>query len=433
MNAMPQPAGASKTATDHVSLPVQGMTCSACATRLEGALARAPGIRSAAVNFALERADVSFDATQTSAAAVAETVVRAGFQVGQQSFSFPIDGMTCSACSTRVEKALRAVPGVVEANVNLALERADVKTVAGMVTAQSLAAAVGRAGYAATIGSAAAEQARADAEHAAREQQALQRELLMLLAAVALTTPLVVQMIAMTAGLHFHLMPWMELLLATPVQFICGLRFYSGAWKALRAKSGNMDVLVALGTTAAYAYSIYLHGHPGQLEAVGHLYFEASAVVITLVMLGKYLETRAKRGTTAAIRQLMDLRPQTARVRRADGTEQEIAVADVRSGDLVIVRPGERIPVDGKVIGGRSEVDESLITGESLPVDKSRGATVTGGAINGTGLLEVPATQWARTPRCRGSSAWSRTPRPARRRCNAWSTGSAQSSCRSSW
>jgi Cu+-exporting ATPase len=376
---------------ERVDLPVQGMTCSACATRLQDALAHAPGIRKASVNFALERADVSFDPGATSAAGVAAAVVRAGFQVPQQSFSFPVGGMTCSACSTRVEQALRAVPGVVEANVNLALERADVTGIAGVVDVRALAAAVVRAGYEARIRPASEERARADEEHRQTEQQALRRELWSLLLAGALTAPLVVQMAAMSLGLHFHLMPLTELLLATPVQFACGARFYRGAWKALRAKSGNMDLLVALGTTAGYLYSLYLMATLGG-EAMGRLYFEASAVVITLVMLGKFLEARAKRGTTAAIRQLMDLRPQTARVRRADGSEREVPVGDVLRGDRVIVRPGERIPVDGTVLTGRSEIDESLITGESLPVEKAAGATVTGGAINGTGLLEVEAT-----------------------------------------
>jgi Cu+-exporting ATPase len=374
-----------------VDLPIRGMTCSACATRLEGALAQVPGIRSATVNFALERADVAFDPAETSPAGVAEAVKRAGFEVPQQSFSFPVGGMTCSACATRVEKALRAVPGVTEANVNLALERADVKGVTGIVAIQDLAGAVERAGYEARVRSASEERAKADEEHRLLEQQALRRELAMLLVAIALTAPLVVQMLAMALGLPFHLMPTTELVLATPVQFVCGARFYRGAWKALRAKSGNMDVLVALGTSAAYFYSYYLLATLGH-GAMGHLYFEASAVVITLVMLGKFLEARAKRGTTAAIRQLMNLRPQTARIRRADGTESEVPVSEVRTGDLAIVRPGERVPVDGRVFSGRSEIDESLITGESLPVEKAPGALVTGGSINGTGLLEVEAT-----------------------------------------
>lgn len=386
------PAGAPASATPgHVDLPVRGMTCSACATRLEGALRQAPGVQRASVNFALERADVTFDPARTSAAAVAEAIVRAGFEVPRESFAFPVGGMTCSACSTRVEKALRAVPGVTEANVNLALERADIKAIPGTVTLQTLAEAVSRAGYEARIGSASASRARADEEHKLREQAELQRELLMLLLAIGLTTPLVAQMVAMVAGVSFHLMPHMEVLLATPVQFLCGWRFYRGAYKALRAASGNMDVLVALGTSAAYAYSWYLIYDLGA-GAHGRLYFESSAVVITLVMLGKYLEARAKRGTTAAIRQLMELRPQTARVRRADGSEAEVPVGEVARGDVVIVRPGERVPVDGQVLAGRSELDESLITGESLPVEKTVGATVTGGAINGTGLLEVRAT-----------------------------------------
>jgi Cu+-exporting ATPase len=374
-----------------LELPVRGMTCSACAIRLESALGQAPGVQRATVNFALERADVLFDPAQTSPAGVADAVTRAGFEVPRETFSFGIGGMTCSACSTRVEKALRAVSGVTEANVNLALERADIKAVPGATTLQALADAVGRAGYQARLSSAAADREKADEEHRARDQAELRREFLQLAAAIALTTPLVAQMVAMAAGLNLHLMPYMEVLLATPVQFICGWRFYRGAYKALKAKSGNMDVLVTLGTTAAYVYSWYLIYALGE-HAHGRLYFEASAVVITLVMLGKYLEARAKRGTTAAIRQLMDLRPQTARVRRADGSEAEVPVAEVRSGDLVIVRPGERVPVDGKVVAGRSELDESLITGESLPVEKTAGAGVTGGAINGTGLLEVQAT-----------------------------------------
>ncbi|MCC7257590.1 MAG: copper-translocating P-type ATPase [Gammaproteobacteria bacterium] len=391
MSAVPQSADLRGAAGGQVSLPVAGMTCSACATRLEGALARAPGVRDAAVNFALERADVRFDPAATSAAAVADAVVRAGFQVPAQSFSFPVGGMTCSACAPRVEKALRAVPGVTGANVNLALERADVQAVTGLVTADDLAAAVARAGYEARLRPAAEDQALAEARHREEERQAARRELLMLGVAAALTAPLVGQMVAMTAGLHWHLGPWVELLLATPVQFVCGARFYRGAAKALRARSGNMDVLVALGTTAAWAYSVWLVATLGD-AAAGRLYFEGSAVVITLVMLGKYLETRAKRGTTAAIRQLMDLRPQTARLRRGDGSEVEVPVAEVRAGDRVVARPGERIPVDGRVIGGESEVDEALITGESLPVPKAPGADVTGGAINGTGLLEIEAT-----------------------------------------
>ncbi len=381
----------------HADLPIEGMTCGACATRLEKALRRAPGIHDAAVNFALERAAVDFAQDETSATAIADVVANAGFSVGQETYSFPIDGMTCSACATRVEKALGRVPGVTEANINLALERADVKVIAGTATLDDLATAVENAGYQARIASASEEQARVDAEHAQRDQALLRREKWLLLASAALSLPLVAQMIThfqMLSGLQgpmFHLPPWLELALATPVQFVIGARFYKGAWNALKNRSGNMDVLVAMGTSAAFGYSVYLLASLGN-AATGRLYFEASAVIITLVLLGKYMESRAKRGTTAAIRQLMDLRPQTARVRGADNSEVEVPIAEVKSGDIVVVRPGERVPVDGIVAGGKSELDEALITGESLPVEKDLGDTVTGGAINGTGLLEVRAT-----------------------------------------
>jgi Cu+-exporting ATPase len=375
-----------------VALPVRGMTCGACATRLEKALGLVPGVGSAAVNFAVERADIAYDPAQLAVPAIAEAIVRAGFEVPTESFSFPIEGMTCSACSMRVEKALRQVPGVLEANVNLAIERADVRAVPGVTRLSDLVTAVTMAGYGARIESPAASQAQAEEEHRQRDQALLRRELALLLISATLAAPFLFQMLAMSLDLDWHLPAWDEVLLATPVQFVIGARFYRSAWKALKARSGNMDVLVALGTTAAYGYSLYLLGTFGLMGAMGKLYFEASVIIITLVLLGKFLESKAKRGTTAAIRQLMDLRPQTARLKNADGSEREVGINDVRAGDLVIVRPGERIPVDGEVVAGRSELDEALITGESLPVDKQPGSTVTGGAINGTGLLEIRAT-----------------------------------------
>ncbi|NOR18484.1 MAG: heavy metal translocating P-type ATPase, partial [Xanthomonadales bacterium] len=265
--------------------------------------------------------------------------------------------------------------------------RADVTTVAGQVDRQLLTSTVAKAGYTANFTD---DETDDEEEHRAKETQALRRELFTLTASVLLTLPLVLQMAAMVLDLKFHLSIWTELLLATPVQFIIGARFYRSAWKALRAGAGNMDVLVAMGTSTAYLYSLYLLITLGG-DAAGKLYFEASAVIITLVLLGKYMEARAKRGTTAAIRQLMDLRPKTARVLR-DGVEAELPIAQLRKGDLVIVRPGESIPVDGELAEGRSEVDESLITGESIPVDKQPGDKVTGGSINGTGLMQVTAT-----------------------------------------
>jgi len=386
------PAMPAGTARARVDLPVRGMTCSACATRLEKALGLVAGVESATVNFAVERADVSYDPDRLAVPAIADAIVKAGFEVPAESFSFAIEGMTCSACSTRVEKALRQVPGVLEANVNLAIERADVRAVPGVARLSDLAEAVTKAGYGARIDSPAAGQAEAEEAHRQRDQAALRRELAILLIATAFAAPLLVQMGAMSLDLHWHLPAWIELLLATPVQFVIGARFYRSAWKAIKARSGNMDVLVALGTSAAYGYSVYLLATLGLDGAMGQLYFEASVVIITLVLLGKFLESKAKRGTTAAIRQLMDLRPQTARLRAADGSEREVPITAVRAGDLVVIRPGERVPVDGQVVAGRSELDEALITGESLPVDKQPGSTVTGGAINGTGLLEVRAT-----------------------------------------
>jgi Cu+-exporting ATPase len=375
----------------HADLVVEGMTCGACATRLEKALGRAAGVAGATVNFALERAAVDFAPDATSLTNIAEVVGKAGFKVAHEHYSLPVEGMTCSACSGRVEKALARTPGVVDANVNLALERADITAIAGGVSLEALADAVEKAGYHLRISAAAVDREQAEAQQEADAEARLVRERRWLMLSCLLTLPLIGQMVAKFLGSDFHLMPFVEVLLATPVQFVIGARFYRAAYNALRAGSSNMDVLVVLGTTAAYCYSWFLILSLGT-EARGQLYFEASAVIITLVLLGKYLEARAKRGTTAAIRQLMDLRPQVARVRQPDGSEVELPIAEVRSGAQVVIRPGERVPVDGEVVAGQSEIDESLITGESLPVPKAAGDPVTGGAINGTGLIEIRAT-----------------------------------------
>ena len=372
-------------------LPIEGMTCGACAVRLEKALGRATGIEQATVNFAIERAHVAYDPAQTTVTEIANAVTLAGFDVGRDSFSFQVGGMTCSACSNRVEKALRKLPGVIEANVNVALERADVQAVADAVNTEVLADAVERAGYEASFRSSSEEQAAADEAHRAKEEAQLRKEKFRLWLSIALSAPMVGHMIAKFLGSDYTHYPFMEVLLATPIQFVIGARFYKAAYKALKAGAANMDVLVVMGTSAAYFYSWYLIATLGT-DAAGKLYFEASAVIITLVLLGKYMEARAKRGTTAAIRQLMDLRPKMARVKRADGSEHDTPIVEVRAGDIIVIKPGESIPVDGEVVAGQSELDESLITGESLPVNKAAGDTVTGGAINGTGLLEVRAT-----------------------------------------
>ncbi len=361
------------------SFPVEGMTCASCVSRVEKVLARLPGVSSATVNLATETATLR-SASDLHAHAITEAVERAGYSVPQQTVTLEIDGMTCASCVARVEKALGKVEGVVSAQVNLATETAQVRFATGIAGVDALVAAVDRAGYAAKpaakAGTAATTRPTAPWWPVA--------------VAAALSLPLVVPMVGLLFGRHWMLNGWLQLALATPVQFWLGARFYVAGWKALRAGAGNMDLLVALGTTAGYGLSLFELLRQGA-NGMPHLYFEASAVVITLVLLGKWLEARAKHQTTEAIRALNALRPETATVRR-DGAEQSVPIAQVKVGDLVVVRPGERIPVDGLVLEGASQVDESLITGESLPVARHEGDAVTGGAVNGEGLLVLNTT-----------------------------------------
>jgi Cu+-exporting ATPase len=289
-----------------------------------------------------------------------------------------IDGMTCASCVLHVEKALQRIPGVTQATVNLATESARITATTAIAEA-ALRQAVADAGYRIRPLSV------APGETAPRPS--VSGETFHLVAAALLTLPLVLPMLVAPSGVDWMVPATLQWLLATPVQFVLGARFYRAGWRAVKAGSGNMDLLVALGTSAAYGLSVYqvLAGHGSH----AHLYFEASAVVITLVLLGKWLEARARRQTTAAIRALQALRPETARVRRADGEEVEIALADLRVGDVVAVRPGERLPVDGVIVEGRSLVDEALLTGESRPVEKARGDRVVGGAISTDGLLHI--------------------------------------------
>jgi Cu+-exporting ATPase len=294
-----------------------------------------------------------------------------------------IEGMTCAACVGRVEKALAKAPGVESASVNLATEVADVQVTPGGADAAALEHAVERAGYSAHAFSEADPLASA-ADEAAAIARASRREAIAIGVSAALSLPLILPMFAGAVGVDAMLDGRLQWLLATPVQFLIGARFYRSAWKALRAGAGNMDLLVALGTSAAYGLSVY------ELLAHGsmHLYFEAAAVVITLVRLGKWLEARAKRQTTAAIRALQALRPDEATLRRG-GRDVVVPIGSVVVGDEVVVRPGERIPVDGSVVEGASEVDASLLTGESLPVAVGIGSRVTGGSVNGAGPLVV--------------------------------------------
>jgi len=359
-----------------LTVGIQGMTCASCAARIEKVLKQLPGVADATVNLATETATISGEA---DAATVQRAVEKAGFSVPTESLTLDITGMTCASCSARVEKALAKVPGALEASVNLATEQATVKLAQG-ASAAVLIAAVERAGYGAQLPAPSAEAATAPA-------RALPDWWPVALA-IALSLPLAAPMLGRLFGAHWMLPGWLQLALATPVQFWLGARFYRAGWKALRAGSGNMDLLVAVGTSAAYGLSAYLLFT--RADAM-HLYFEASAVVISLVLLGKWLETRAKRQTTEAIRALQALRPTTARV-RLDGVDRDLPIDAIRIGDLVVIRPGERVPVDGEVIEGTSQIDESMLTGESLPVDKHPGSAVTGGAINAHGVLLARTT-----------------------------------------
>lgn len=304
-----------------------------------------------------------------------------------------ITGMTCAACSARVEKVLTRQPGVLKAEVNLATEKARVSYRADAVEAPRLVAAVEKAGYGAHVITSEDTPALEEAQAAARAR----RDLVMVCLSALFTLPLVGQMVFDLGGGHAMLPPLVQLALACPVQFVIGARFYVGAWKALRNGTGNMDLLVALGTTAAFGLST-VQALGGGAAMAGHgdmmappLYFEASTVVVTLVLLGKWLESRAKRSAAAAIRGLMALRPEWATVER-DGSLVQIAADQVRPGEIVLLRAGERAPVDGVVLEGESQMDESLLTGESLPVEKANGDGVVAGAINGEGLLRIKTT-----------------------------------------
>jgi Cu+-exporting ATPase len=366
-----------------VVLPVEGMTCAGCSGRIERVLRKMDGVRDASVNLATEKAKILFEPSKTDPEHIAQAIEDSGFHVPPELLRLKVSGMTCASCAGRIEAALRKAPGVITAQVNLASEIATLALLPGRATAADMIHAVEEAGYEAALASS------AKAERAAEEkaQQAIsRRELLILVTAALFTAPLMAPMLLAPLGVHWMLPGWMQLALAAPVQFLAGARFYRGALSALKAKTANMDVLVALGTSAAFALSLFM------LSSGGHLYFEGAAAIITFVRFGKWLEARAKRSTTRAIRALMELRPESARVRR-NGAELLVPPESVGKGEIVVVRPGERLPVDGQIVEGQSQLDESLLTGESLPQEKGIGDTVTGGSINGDGLLAISATR----------------------------------------
>lgn len=384
MGYMNDPAIAARRETESactLDVPVAGMTCAACAVRIEKALNRQPGVK-AQVNLAAERARIEYDPAATSPAELIALIRKTGYDVPKQRVELALTGMTCAACAARLEKVLNALPGV-EAQVNFAAEKAVVYVTPGMVTVRDLIGAVERAGYGAR------ELVGAEREAVRREKEAAwRRELRLFWLAAALTAPLLLQMAGPLFGLAHEILPrWIQLVLATPVQFLAGRRFYVGAWHALRGGGANMDVLVALGTSMAWLYStvVTLFG----LDHL-HVYFEAGAAVITLVLLGKLLEARAKSKTSAAVEALLRLAPRTAWVER-EGQTQEVPIEMIRVGDVCRVHAGERIPVDGEVLEGDSSVDEAMLTGESRPRRKTAGSRVYAGTQNLEGTLKLRA------------------------------------------
>ncbi|MBC2710841.1 MAG: copper-translocating P-type ATPase [Desulfosarcina sp.] len=375
-------------------LPITGMTCANCAMNIARGLKKMPGVSDANVNFAAEQTTVTFDPHSASPTDLIRQVEKLGFKATTARIDFPVTGMTCTNCAMNVERALgKKVPGVVNAAVNFAVERATVHYLPSMVIPDDLVLAVEKAGFGALIQQ---EGEPEDAEAKARQRE-IADQFRKFTVGVAFALPLFLLSMARDFGLtgpwsHQPWVNWLFLFLATPVQFYTGWDYYVSGLKSLRNKSANMDVLVAMGSSTAYGYSLAVL----LLSATGgHVYFETSAVIITLIKMGKLLESRSKGKTGNAIRKLMGLRPKTATVIR-EGIEQEIPIDRVRAGDALLVRPGERIPVDGKVTDGASAVDESMLTGEPIPVDKNNGDTVSAGTINGQGIIVFTATRVGR-------------------------------------
>ncbi len=382
------------------TLKISGMSCAACALRIEKGLSKVGGVKKATVNFATEKATVEYDPVQVSNQALEAVVEKLGYGIIREKgpegkVTLKISGMTCAACSARIEKKLNKLEGVTKAAVNLATEKASVEFDAQRIKIAEIAAAVTGLGY----GAEPEQEFSGDREKEQREKE-IKRLRTELIVSAVLSAPLILGMILALLGVNIpFLHDWrFQILLATPVQFYIGFRFYKHAYYALRAKSPNMDVLIAMGTTAAYVYSLYNAFFQKAMPGSGtpmmmkDLYFEASATIITLILLGKYFEAVAKGKTSEAIKKLMGLRPKTARVIRG-GKEMDIPIEEVGVGEVIVVRPGEKVPVDGVIVAGNSALDESMLTGESLPVEKKAGDTVIGATINKFGAFQYKATK----------------------------------------
>jgi len=381
-----------KTQTDlseeNVTLSITGMTCAACATRIEKNIAKVPGVQKANVNLATEKASVIYDPAVASVNDVIAKIKKTGYGVQEEKVQLDIIGMTCASCSTRVEKGLKKVEGVTSAAVNLATEKAIIEYIPGNTNIEQIMAAVKKVGYDARV----VGDSNDDYERSAREKE-YKTQVRKFTVGAILSVFFLIQMISDFAmeygnGMFFHMSPWVQFLLATPVQFYVGGHYYRDAFNAVRGGSANMAVLVVLGTSAAYFYSLIV-----TILGTGQfLYYEAAAIVMTLIVLGKLLETRAKGQTSEAIKTLMGLQAKTAKVLR-NGEELDIPLEEVQTGDLIFVRAGEKVPVDGEIIEGNTTVDESMLTGESMPVTKGKGDTVIGATVNKHGAFTFKATK----------------------------------------
>lgn len=377
------------------SLQLTGMTCAACANRIEKGLSKMEGVQEANVNFALEKASVTFDPKVVTVQQMEEKIEKLGYGTAKETVDLQLIGMYCAACAAKIEKVVSRMPGVSVANVNFAMETARVEYNPAEVSLGDIQQRVEKLGYQAVS-------KRETLDQEGHRKEAITKQKRKLLISAILSLPLLWAMVSHFSFTSWIWMPdlfmnpWFQLALATPVQFYIGKQFYVGAYKALRNKSANMDVLVALGTSAAYFYSLYLTIDWAAAGASVHhgseMYYETSAVLITLVIMGKLFESMAKGRTSEAIKTLMGLQAKTALVVR-DGQEITIPIEQVMAGDLVLVKPGEKIPVDGKVVEGTSAVDESMLTGESIPVEKKAGDAVIGATMNKNGRLTLEATK----------------------------------------
>ncbi|MCS0790769.1 heavy metal translocating P-type ATPase [Cytobacillus firmus] len=380
-------------ALKEVHLPISGMTCAACSSRIEKGLNKLDGVQEASVNLALEKAAIKYNPEVTSVEAFEKKIEDLGYSVVSEKAEFELLGMTCAACSGRIEKGLNKLPGVKQAVVNLALETGTVEYNPEQISIQDMIKKVENLGYQAKV--------KMDKDQDIEEyrEKEIEKQKGKFIFSLILSIPLFWSMVGHFEFTSFiyvpdmFMNPWVQLALAAPVQFFIGKQFYVGAYKALKNKSANMDVLVALGTSAAFFYSLYQ-----SLLSIGsnahmvELYYETSAILITLIILGKLFEARAKGRSSEAIKKLMGLQAKTATVLR-EGEEIEIPLEEVIAGEIIYVKPGEKIPVDGEIIDGQSALDESMLTGESVPVDKTAGDTVIGSTMNKNGFLKIKATK----------------------------------------